>query len=320
MAERHGSGVRNLAAAMRIQTTVVDERSKTRATLRVLAYFDVFRHPLTVHELARFTGQDEHDTRDALTELLLAGIVRHHLGYWSMGDARAAAMARIADEERAQRRMPKALRMSALIARFPFVRAVFISGSMSKGRLDADGDIDFFIITAPGRLWVARTLLVLFKKVFLLNSRRDFCVNYFIDTEHLTIEDQNRFTATEVVTLIPTYGNGTTEAFFSRNAWAFKHYPHTLPPRSREVLLGHPRSKRLVERLLGGSMGAALDALCMQLTWRFWRFKFSDMDPRTFDLALRTRTYVSKHHPRNFQQRVLDAYHARLAALDEPLN
>jgi len=305
---------------MRLASPAIDERAKARAALRVLAYFDVFDHPLTVAELARFTGQEEDEARDALAELLIAGTVRQHLGYWSLGDARGAALARIADEDRAQRRMPKALRMSALIARFPFVRAVFISGSLSKGRLDAEGDIDFFIITAPGRLWVARTMLVLFKKLFLLNSRRDFCVNYFIDTEHLTIEDRNRYTATEVVTLIPTYGNGTTEAFFARNAWAFDHYPHAVPPRSREVIIGHTRPKRFLERLLNGRIGAAFDAFCMQLTWRFWRFKFSDMDPRTFDLALRTRTYVSKHHPRNFQQRVLDAYQTKLTKLEEQLN
>lgn len=299
--------------------TATDARALTLSVLRVLAYFDLFKHPLTAEELVRFGQTDANAVNEALANLEWAGIASTHQGYWSLGDARAAVEERHCAEDRALRRMPKALRMSRLIARFPFVRAIFISGSLSKGRLEADGDIDFFIITAPCRLWVARTLLVLYKKLVLLNSRRDFCVNYFIDTEHLAIEDRNRFTATEVVTLIPTYGNGTTEAFFARNAWAYEHYPAMRPPRSFEVLSGKLPRKRMVERLLGGPFGDALDHAFMALTWRVWRWKFSDMDPKAFDLALRTRTYVSKHHPRNFQQRVLDGHAARMVLLERRL-
>jgi hypothetical protein len=36
------------------------------------------------------------------------------------------------------------------------------------------------------------------------------------------------------------------------------------------------------------------------------------MDARSFELALRTRKYVSKHHPQSFQQRVLSALDDRM--------
>lgn len=290
--------------------------------LRTLAYFDVFHHPLVPAEIQRFGDQSTlkgEELDEALRSLEEQGLVEEHEGYWALRACAEAVMKREAAEARARARMPKALAMSRLIARFPFVRAVFLSGSMSKGCLAVDGDIDYFIITAPGRLWVARTLLVLYKKVFLLNSRRDFCVNYFIDTDHLTVEDHNRFTAMEVVTLVPTYGGGTVKAFFARNAWAFALHPAMQPPRSHEVAVGDGRWKRRLERWLGGRIGAALDEWCMKLTWTYWRRKFSDMDVRTFDLALRTRTYVSKHHPRNFQQRVLDGFQQRASMLERKL-
>ena len=57
----------------------------------------------------------------------------------------------------------------------------------------------------------------------------------------------------------------------------------------------------------------------MTLTWYYWKRKFDHMDARTFELALRTRTYVSKHHPRNFQHKVLDGYRSRVAALERKL-
>ncbi|MEZ4788612.1 MAG: hypothetical protein R2811_01205 [Flavobacteriales bacterium] len=296
-----------------------EDRSVGSAVMRVLAYFDVFAHPLRTDEILRFLPQlaaDPSCITSALLVLEAQGLVHRSGVYWALADVEVRAEQRLVCERRARSRMPKAALMSRRIARFPFVRAVFISGSLSKGVLAADGDIDFFVVTTPGRLWVARTLLMLYKKIFLLNSRRDFCVNYFLDSEHLTVEDRNRYTATEVVTLIPMYGNGTTEAFFARNAWAFGMYPNMPRPASREVSIGRGRLKRRLERSMSGRLGALLDRSAMRITWRFWKHKFAHLDARTFELAFRTRTYVSKHHPRNFQDRVLSGYEARLAKLE----
>lgn len=287
--------------------------------LRTLAYFDVFRHPLTRDELLTFCCHHRpapDEVEDLLNGLRHQGLVVNIGPYWGLHTTEADVRARHEDERRAEARMPKAHHMASRIARTPFVRAVFVSGSLSKGRLAVDGDIDFFIITAPGRLWLARTLLIAYKKLFLLNSRRDFCINYFLDSDHLEVADHNRFTATEVVTLRGLQGNGMRDAFFQANQWAFDLLPGARVQHGPEAEAGNGSRKAFWEQLLGGSMGEALDSWSMALTWRYWRWKFNDMDPRTFDLALRTRTYVSKHHPRNFQRRVLDAYHQRLRDLE----
>ncbi len=70
--------------------------------------------------------------------------------------------------------------------------------------------------------------------------------------------------------------------------------------------------KRLLERGFRNGLGDEFDEWCMLRTLRHWRGKFAELDRREFDLALRTRKYVSKHHPRNFQRRVLDGYRIRL--------
>ena len=79
---------------------------------------------------------------------------------------------RLENNKRATRFLKIARRMSSLMRRFPFVKAVFISGSLSKNVMPRDGDIDYFIITEPNRLWVCRTFLILFKKIFLFNSHK----------------------------------------------------------------------------------------------------------------------------------------------------
>ena len=80
--------------------------------------------------------------------------------------------------------------MTKFISKFPYVRAILLSGSISKGYMDKDSDVDYFIITQPNRLWVTRLLLMLFKKIFLFNSRKVFCINYFVDSEKLEIEEK----------------------------------------------------------------------------------------------------------------------------------
>src|SRR6202022_4223033 len=88
-------------------------------------------------------------------------------------------------------------------------------------------DIDFFIITKANRLWIARTLMHLFKKLtFLTGHQGWYCMNYYVDEEALQIEEKNIFTATELITLLPVCGNGTMEEFFRANNWASSYFPN----------------------------------------------------------------------------------------------
>lgn len=287
-----------------------------QAAVRTLLYFDIFHYPLRAEEIARFNALPTEalgDLHNDLSALVEEGFIREQDGYYGTRDLQDAIPRRKADNARANDRMGKARRMSRFIGRFPFVRAVMLSGSISKGCLAADGDIDYFVITEPGRLWIARTLLIAFKKLFLFNSRRDFCVNYFVDLDHLAIEDRNLFTATEVLTLIPTFNGAVCERFFAANTWASEVLPNIDPPPVKDI---NPRKDGVIKRLLEGAfrngLGDELDEWCMLRTLRHWRGKFAELERSEFDLALRTRRYVSKHHPRNFQRRVLEGYRDRL--------
>ena len=46
----------------------------------------------------------------------------------------------------------------------------------------------------------------------------------------------------------------------------------------------------------------------MEKTINYWNRKFKNFDSNQFAIALKSRRYVSKHHPQNFQERVLRAY------------
>ena len=279
--------------------------------LRTLLYFDIFHHPMRAKEIFCYLhgrAADEGALSGALQRLSEEGLVHARNGFYALRKVDLLSRRRLEGEERAERALATARKYSALIASFPFVRGICISGSLSKGYMDADTDIDYFVITQPGRLWLSRTLLVLFKKIFLLNSRKHFCVNYFITSENLQIPDENIFTATETASLIPTYNHAVYMQLLRSNGWVKDYLPQLVHREQESVTPRTPRLKRKLERILDGNVGEKLDAASFRLTLKYWKRKFRDFDTTTFDLRLRSRKNVSKHHPHGFQEKVLNAY------------
>lgn len=281
------------------------------ALVQTLLYFDIFKYPLSADELLRTCGvklPDPEIGRKSLQNLEQKGYINREGEFYFVGEGEGYVERRLRGNELAEKRMVKARKVSRFIGSFPYVKAVMLSGSLSKNYMESDSDLDFFIVTRPGRLWVARTMLILYKKIILLNSHRNFCVNYFVDTDHLDIEDRNIFTATEVVYLLPTYNRKAYDRFRERNAWADEVFPN-FGNRNTDQCHVERRSfkARVIESLLNGSIGDRLDAWCMRQTFSRWQKKFPHLDTTRFEISLRTRKYVSKHHPQDFQKRVLDA-------------
>jgi hypothetical protein len=292
--------------------------------IRPLCYFDVFSYPLSLTEIRLFAGKkiDEQTENSLLNHLMEAQIVQYTNGYYHLPKDPILVEIRKTNNERAEKYLKIAGTMSKLIKIFPFVRGIGISGSLSKGSMPIDSDIDYFIITKSGRLWLCRSILIFFKKVFLLNSRKYFCLNYFIDEDHLEIEEKNLFTATEIFTLLPTYGNNLFSEFFSKNAWVEKYYFNWEKGMNRS---NNPKDKRnflqkIIEVPFFGWIGNALDKWLMHITINHWHKKFEDFDKAKFDLTLKSRPYISKHHPLDFQTKVLEAFEINKKLYDDKLD
>ena len=290
--------------------------------LKTLTYFDIFSYPLTSKEIKDFFGGVENNNGNvdvALDSLSKKKLVFQLDNFYSLKADKNLSAKRSKGNKLAEPHLKKAKKISKFIGAFPFVRGVFISGSLSKGYMGDDADIDYFIITKPNRLWLARTLLILYKKVFLLNSRKYFCVNYFVDENNLEIEEKNRFTATELVTLIPTYNANIFERLKQQNQWVKNYFPHHQWNSNPETPSGKPKLlKRLLEFLLSRTIGNWLDRAAMKVTLIFWKRKFEHFTDEQFDLALKSRNYVSKHHPQNFQSQVLLKFEEKINSFLKP--
>ncbi len=287
--------------------------------MSALVYFDLFRYPLTVPEIIRFSPvriDRLEQVEEALRELGSALIVFRFGDHYSLVNDIARVERRKLGNACAEKFWMKARRMSVLMQRFPYVRSVNISGSLSKEYADDTTDIDYFIITAPGRIWLCRTLLALYKKVFLLNSRKYFCINYFISEDDLSIPDKNLFSATEIVTLRNMSGQSIYARFLEENRWAFSHFPNASAADGMPVHTRGRRMQKAAEKILAGRFGNLLDDLCFRITFYYWKRKFSWMREEEFAVNIRSKRTVSKHHPQGFQFQVMERFAQRCAALE----
>jgi hypothetical protein len=282
------------------------------AVVQCLLYFDTFTYPLTLDEIYKFCTIkfDSNYTLESTLDILLnKNLIKQKGPYYFVNDDESIIERRTKGNKMAQEVMPKAIKYGKFIAQFPFVETVFISGSLSKNYFDENGDVDFFIITKSQRLWLCRSLLVGFKKVFLLNSRKYFCVNYFVGNDSLSIPDKNIFTATEIASLIPVNNFNGYANFIEHNQWIYKNLPNfDLNTKINAPNLNKSGIKKLSEKLLGSSLGDFADKQLFKLTLSIWQKKFKHFNKSDFDLNMRSRKNVSKHHPSGFQQKVLNSW------------
>lgn len=287
--------------------------------LKVLAWFDLFNYPLTLAEIHFFLDQPltQEKLNAQLQKLEERHIVYRPGGFYSLQSDEALAARRNKGNQRAGKLLVIAHRVARLLYHFPYVRGIGISGSLSKNFADEKSDIDLFIITSSNRLWIARTMMYFLRKLsFLGGWQHWFCMNYYIDEDALNIKEQNIFTATELITLIPVCGNGVFSRFYNENSWAKNHYSNYIVklPVYKDTGKGY-RIKKFMEFLLNNRVGNWLDDYFMNVTKRRWDRK-EEQNRITNMRGEKIGLYAGKHFfkpkPGYFQKRILEQYQQKL--------
>lgn len=281
--------------------------------LATLAYFNMFDYPLKKREIFIFLGNADHNHEfDEALNLLIEESAVFKVGeFYSLHNNFSLSDRRIKGNEKAITMLAKANKAASLISRFPYVRGIAVSGSLSKNFADDSADIDFFIITAANRLWIARSFLHLFKKLtFVFNMQHFFCMNYFIDEAEPEIVEKNIYTATEIATLMPLQGSVVFENFYSANAWTKSFLPNNYMRISMAKEIKGSWLKTVIEKLLNNNAGNLLDSLLMKLTAKSWgkKTKQKKTNVRGVVMSMRASKHYSKPDPANFQSKLLKLY------------
>lgn len=291
--------------------------------LKTLLYYDIFSHPLRSEEVFTFLPQNT-VTKDDISGILeqLASDPESCLaqknGYYYIKPKETSIDSRISKENHSRKMWRYARLVTHIIKRCPFIRAVMVTGSLSKNSSDSTSDLDFMVITAKNRLWIARTMLMLFKKIFMLNSYKFFCVNYYITEDFLEIENKNIFTATEIATIKATYNSGMLEKFINANKWINDYFPNYILCDPSLHLSGCKVSNRrsflqiLFELPFVPKLAEKLDLKLMVKTRAHWNKKYAHVEKSDRDHMFRSTANVSKTHPGNMQKRILGMYNNKL--------
>ncbi len=106
--------------------------------------------------------------------------------------------------------LKKAELWAKILGHLPGVRAIFLSGSIARGKAKKTSDIDFLIIARAGQIWTARFFVFLILKIFGQLSKphhhaQKICPNHFLTDHSLEIEEKDAYAANLFCHNIPLY-------------------------------------------------------------------------------------------------------------------
>lgn len=216
-----------------------------KAIYRTLVYFAYFQFPLTFRELytwllapERSYTEEEVNTCIETSSWLSDKTSRFGV-YISLTTCRMWVNAREDRYIDAQRKQKKAQRFAAFLMMLPGVVGVAICNSLAWHATHAEGDIDFFVLTKPGRIWSVRLLATLPLRFLGMRpgegAKDPFCLSFFVDETACDLlmvreGDEDWYLAYWVMSLQWIGGGrGIGERFIFQNAWARAVLPHALP-------------------------------------------------------------------------------------------
>jgi hypothetical protein len=205
------------------------------AILHAVAYADVFDYPLTVTEVHRYLVGTSASSATVGALLGNGRLVPQRLSrrceYFTLPGREGIVETRRYREQVAAQIWPRALQYGRIIAGLPFVQMVAVTGALAMDNVDPGADIDYFIVTEPGHLWLCRALVILL--VRLAARRGDvICPNYFLSEDALILHERNPYTAHELTQMLPIAGVATYRRMRQLNAWTLRFLPNAQgPPR-----------------------------------------------------------------------------------------
>lgn len=286
-------------------------------------YFDIFRYPLTRKEIESFLDKSysQHELDYSFHDLVASGRIFQLCEFFCLQNDLSLVEVRRKGNIQATILIDKAKQIARLLYKFPYVRAIGLSGSVSKNFADENSDIDYFLITKANRLWIARTLLIIFRKnPFLKNRDKYYCMNYFIDEEDLVIKEKNIYTATELFTLLPLAGKASLKRFFEKNSWSYSYFPNrALPIVNEEINFKEPWFKKLAELFFNNKFGNWLDNYLFKLTTARWQKKEQKkkLNAKGERMGLKTNKHFSKPNPIFFHNAFIENYKLRIKEVEE---
>lgn len=289
------------------------------AVLRALAYSDIFDYApdrSALYRVLEYPGIPRTHFEQMLREMEMEGIIISDGEHCMLAGRETLSAIWRRRQLHSALKWQAARRYTRLIRCLPFIRMVAVTGTLAAQSAEAPDDIDLFLITTPGRVWLTRALTVAVVRLAALFGVT-LCPNYLIATDALELADHNLYTARELVQMQPLYGAAWYQQLRKCNRWTLDYLPNArIEALPASLPLDRLPSivrlfKWLGERLLAGAAGTTLDQ------WEMRRKVRKLLKQRT-PLALEEASFSPeqcKGHFEGHATRILRLFHERVAVL-----
>ena len=206
------------------------DTSLDQAILQTIAYADIFNYPLTLPELERYLmgiAASDAEVSESVCKLLQIGMISVSDGLYTLARREHLVALRRQRSINASKLWPPAIRFGLWIARLPFVRMVAVTGALAVNNVTSKADIDYLLVTEPGRLWISRFLVIAVVRLAAL-SGVTLCPNYIISENALVFEEQNIYTAHDLIQMVPLAGWDAYNRLCAANRWINGYLPNSL--------------------------------------------------------------------------------------------
>jgi len=233
-----------------------------KSVLATLAYYDIFDYPLTGLEVFKFLINPLHVVAltekiheiefEPMPEVVLAdvlncldnfsakggsasggkntGIIGEKNGFYFTKGRESLIDERIERQKISAQRWKKALKILKLLQFVPFLEMVSVCNSLAIDNSKKEADIDFFIITKKGRIWMVRFLVTFLVWISGFWRHKDkisgrICLSFyiaddFLNINSLAINPYDIYLAHWIAELKPILNrNKTYEEFIAQNQW-----------------------------------------------------------------------------------------------------
>ncbi len=220
-----------------------------------------------------------------------------------------------------------ALRAVKKIRSVPFLRAVFVCNSVGSGLAHDGSDIDFFIISFPGRIWLVRFFTNLILKFWGLRTfgkkhKNKICLSFFVDEKNLDLQPlcavkNDIHFIYWLHQMVPIYDpDNLYFSFLKANSWTNDYLPNVSRKSKSLYLNAAPKGKagalwqRAWETMWLGSYGNILEKQAKQ--FQLARLKMSIKEVATkSDRSVIIEDGVLKFHENDSRKVIFDQWNLK---------
>lgn len=226
---------------------VKTENNIKEAIIKVIAFFDLFDYPVTVFEIWKLGYWDigilEYwDIINLLNSGWPDNIIESKNGFYFLAGRSSVIEVRMKRYNYTDKKIKRALLVAKLFKFIPWIKMIAVGNIIGSHNLKKKSDIDFFIITESGKIWITRFFCAGLMELLGLRPKEGdeqdkICLSFFVseeamDLQELTLGGANIdiYFVYWLAGLVPIYDKANTyKKFIQANNWLKKYLPNWQP-------------------------------------------------------------------------------------------